>query len=71
MKKPPMDVIDLFPELNSKLIDFLKKLSAADWEKQTIAKQWKIKDVAAHLLDGNCRQLSMKREMDGSRNRML
>jgi uncharacterized protein (TIGR03083 family) len=55
-------VIDLFPKIHDKLIQLLKSLSAQDWEKQTIAPRWKVKDVAAHLLDGNIRALSMLRD---------
>lgn len=29
---------------------------------QTVAKKWKVKDVAAHLLDGNIRALSLQRD---------
>lgn len=60
--QPPIDILHLFPVLNSQLIDFLKKLSIEDWHKQTVAKEWRIKDVAAHLLDGNYRQISLKRD---------
>jgi uncharacterized protein (TIGR03083 family) len=62
MKRPPIDIIDLFPLLNAKLISFLKDLPAEDWQRQTVAKQWKIKDVVAHLVDGNYRQLALKRD---------
>jgi hypothetical protein len=40
----------------------LKSLTPEDWQKQTIAKLWTVKDVAAHLLDGNIRILSMLRD---------
>jgi hypothetical protein len=58
----PVDVIDLLPFLDRKLIELLKSLSPEEWEKQTIASLWKVKDVAAHLLDGNIRTLSMLRD---------
>lgn len=62
MKQPPIDVIELFPVLNKELVSFLKKLSPGDWQKQTVAKLWKVKDVVAHLVDGNNRQISLKRD---------
>jgi hypothetical protein len=62
MKAPPIDVIELFPVLNKELITFLKKLSPEDWQKQTVARLWKVKDVVAHLADGNNRQISLKRD---------
>ena len=58
----PIFTIDLFPELDKKLIEVLKSLSAQDWETQSIAPLWKVKDIAAHLLDGNIRTLSMLKE---------
>lgn len=63
MKKPQkIDVIALIPELDKMLFKLLEGLSADDWDKQTIAPKWKVKDVAAHLLDGNLRSLSMLRD---------
>ncbi len=52
----------LFPILDRKLIDLLNGLSAAEWDRPTVAKLWNVKDVAAHLLDGNLRILSMSRD---------
>lgn len=58
----PVDVVDLLPVLDRKLIELLKSLTPEEWEKQTIAKLWNVKDVVAHLLDGNIRVLSMLRD---------
>ena len=58
----PIFVVDLFPKLDSRLIELLRSLSPGDWELQTIASQWRVKDVAAHLLDGNLRRLSIVRD---------
>ncbi len=58
----PIDVVDLLPVLDGKLIELLKSLSLDDWQKQTIAKLWTVKDVVAHLLDGNIRTLSILRD---------
>jgi len=44
------------------LIDLLRSLSAAEWDAQTIAPSWKVRDVAAHLLDTPLRKLSMVRD---------
>ncbi|MFM7487218.1 MAG: maleylpyruvate isomerase N-terminal domain-containing protein [Cytophagales bacterium] len=60
-----MDRIDtrhLFSKLDEQLMVLLRSLSAADWNKPTAAKRWRVKDVAAHLLDGNLRTLSMLRD---------
>ncbi|MEM1319969.1 MAG: maleylpyruvate isomerase N-terminal domain-containing protein [Bacteroidota bacterium] len=57
-----IDVVDLLPSLDSLLIKLLEGLDPKDWDRQTIAPQWKVKDVAVHLLDGNLRTLSMLRD---------
>jgi uncharacterized protein (TIGR03083 family) len=58
----PIFVAHLFPILDTKLIELLESLSPDDWNKQTIAPQWKVKDVVVHLLDGNIRAISMLRD---------
>lgn len=54
--------IHLFPTLDNLLIELLHSLSNDDWQHPTLAGQWTIKDIAAHLLDGNLRTLSMLRD---------
>lgn len=58
----PLFTAHLFATLDAKLIALLQSLSPADWQKQTIAPLWKVKDVAVHLLDGNIRGLSIARD---------
>jgi uncharacterized protein (TIGR03083 family) len=58
----PIPVSHLFPLIDRELIMLLKSLSPDEWEAQTIASRWKVKDVAAHLLDGNLRALSLERD---------
>lgn len=48
----------LFPELDQKLIELLRSLTPEEWHKPTVARMWTVKDVAAHLLDGNVRVIS-------------
>ena len=55
-------LVDKFPELDKMLIQLLESLEPEEWHKQTVAKLWTVKDVAAHLLDGNIRNLSMLRD---------
>jgi len=57
----PIFTAHLFPELEAKLIELLRGLSPDDWEKQTLAPKWKVKDVAAHLLDTQIRKLEAAR----------
>lgn len=54
--------LHLFAPLDEKLITLLRSLSPDDWQKPTRAKQWTVKDIATHLLDGNLRTLSMLRD---------
>ncbi|MCU0327287.1 MAG: hypothetical protein MUF45_19025 [Spirosomaceae bacterium] len=47
MKKlEPLIWVDLLPKLDQKLIELLKSLSDQDWQKQSIAPLWKVKDIA-------------------------
>lgn len=48
--------------LDEHLLALLKSLTPEEWQLQTIAKLWKVKDVVAHLLDGNIRILSALRD---------
>ncbi|WP_020535667.1 maleylpyruvate isomerase N-terminal domain-containing protein [Lewinella cohaerens] len=56
------NLVHKLPALNEQLLTLLKSLSAEEWQAQTVASQWKVKDVVAHLLDGNIRILSMLRD---------
>jgi uncharacterized protein (TIGR03083 family) len=48
--------------VDEKLIDLLSALAPSEWELQTIAPLWKVRDVAAHLLDTTLRKLSLVRD---------
>ncbi len=58
----PFFVTHLIPDLDQKLIELLKSLTPADWNKQTLAPQWKVKDVVTHMLDITCRGISSGRD---------
>jgi uncharacterized protein (TIGR03083 family) len=58
-----IDLVHKLPELDKKLAELLKCLDKDDWSKPTVAKLWTVKDVVAHLLDGNIRVLSGLRDM--------
>ena len=59
---PPILTAHLFRELEAKLHELLRSLREDEWEKQTLAPKWKVKDVAAHLLDTALRKLSLVRD---------
>jgi uncharacterized protein (TIGR03083 family) len=62
MPTPPINTLPLFPELDHLLLELLRGLAPAQWELPTGAGQWRVRDVALHLLDGNLRSLSMLRD---------
>jgi hypothetical protein len=57
-----IETLPLFPLLDQRLIELLGSLTQEEWNAQTVAKLWKVKDVASHLLDGNLRALSTSRD---------
>lgn len=59
---PKIESIELFARLDDLLIELLKSINESDWELPTLAPNWRVKDIAAHLLDGNLRALSMLRD---------
>ncbi len=63
MKLPaPIYTAHLFPVLEARLVELLRGLDAEQWEWPTICAGWRVKDVAAHLLDTSIRRLSMARD---------
>lgn len=57
-----INTIDLFPELTEKLIDLLKNIKNEEWNKPSPIKGRTIHDLAAHLIDGSLRRLSLQRD---------
>lgn len=55
-------VAERFGPLHAELIALLSSLSAEEWARPTAAPLWTVRDVAAHLLDGDVRQLSFRRD---------
>lgn len=58
----PIDTVELFPPLREELVHLLRGLSDEDWQRPTAAPLWRVRDVAAHLLDGDLRRLSFHRD---------
>jgi hypothetical protein len=56
------DTAPLFPALHAELLTLLRALKPADWERPTVAGSWRVRDVAAHLLDGDLRKLAAHRD---------
>lgn len=61
-KNVPIPTLHLFAPLHEQLIQLLRGLSPEEWVLPTVAKQWKVKDVVAHLLDTSIRYVSANRD---------
>lgn len=59
---PVPETAPLFPALHAELLTLLRALEPADWERPTVAGAWRVRDVAAHLLDGDLRTLAAHRD---------
>ena len=58
----PILTAHLLPVVEAHLLELLRSLGPSEWELQTVAPAWKVKDVAAHLLDTQLRKLSLVRD---------
>jgi uncharacterized protein (TIGR03083 family) len=58
----PILCASLLRKVDGELIPLLRSLNPDDWDRQTIAPRWKVRDVAAHLLDTALRKLSLVRD---------
>ncbi len=58
----PILCAHLIRRVDNALLDLLASLTAEEWDEQTIVPAWRVRDVAAHLLDTALRKLSMVRD---------
>ena len=58
----PTLVAPLFEPLSDAFVGLLRSLSPADWERPTISARWNVREIAAHVLDGQLRRLSFQRD---------
>lgn len=58
----PLDVAPLFAPLHRELLELLRSLPPDAWARPTLAPRWRVRDVAAHLLDGDLRKLAAHRD---------
>jgi uncharacterized protein (TIGR03083 family) len=58
----PILTAHLFRKLEGMLAELLCGLDSNDWERPTLSPRWKVKDVAAHLLDTQLRRLTICRD---------
>jgi uncharacterized protein (TIGR03083 family) len=59
---PAIDTAPLFRPLWTQLIALLEGLAPDDWTRPTVAPAWRVRDVAAHLLDGDLRKIAAYRD---------
>ena len=59
---PALDVAPLFRPLLAELLALLRGLPAAAWTRPTVAGAWRVRDVAAHLLDVKLRKVAVYRD---------
>lgn len=57
-----IETAHLFRPLARELLDLLRSLQPDDWNAPTSAGDWRVRDVAAHLLDVDLRRLSAARD---------
>jgi uncharacterized protein (TIGR03083 family) len=58
----PILCAPLLRRVDAQLIDLLLSLAPDEWQWQTIVPRWKVRDIAAHLLDTALRKLSVVRD---------
>ena len=58
----PILCANLFRKVDANLIQLLHSLTPGEWDFQTVSAKWKVRDVAAHLLDSALRKLSIVRD---------
>lgn len=58
----PILCAHLLRRVDEKLIELLQLLTPEEWELKTVAPLWRVRDVAAHLLDTPLRKLSLVRD---------
>jgi hypothetical protein len=56
------DTTPLFAPLRAALLSLLRALEPSDLDRPTVAGAWRVRDVAAHLLDGEVRVLVAHRD---------
>ncbi len=58
----PTLVHDLFLPLQEELLAVLRGLPAGAWDLPTSSRRWRVREIAAHILDGQLRRISSQRD---------
>ncbi|MEX0904930.1 MAG: maleylpyruvate isomerase N-terminal domain-containing protein [Balneolaceae bacterium] len=59
---PETDALPVFKDVQSELLSLLRSMSAEEWNYPASSRSWNVKDIVAHLLDGDLRRLSLHRD---------
>lgn len=59
---PVFDPVPLIRDVHDQLLTLLRGLRPEDWLLPTVAVRWRVKDIAAHLLDTQVRRVSFQRD---------
>jgi uncharacterized protein (TIGR03083 family) len=62
MPLPITDTRHAFRPLSGEIVALLRALAPADWDRPTMARGWRVRHVAAHLVDTALRRLSFHRD---------
>lgn len=57
-----VDAAPLFRPLHHELVRLLEGLDPDEWLRPTVAGRWRVREVVAHLLDGDLRRISAQRD---------
>lgn len=58
----PTLVQDLFLPLQEELLGVLRALPSGAWDLPTTSRRWRVREIAAHVLDGQLRRISTQRD---------
>jgi hypothetical protein len=58
----PIPVLEPLRTVNQRLLDLLRSLDGKDWSTPTVHPDRDVKDIAAHLLHGNFRRVTARRD---------
>lgn len=59
---PRVDVVPLFPDERTALLELLRSLTAEQWAAPTVCAGWSVKDVASHLVADDVGRLGWQRD---------
>jgi uncharacterized protein (TIGR03083 family) len=57
-----VETVSLFPDVRRSLTDLLRELGPSEWAAPTVCGEWRVGDIAAHLLDVDLGKLSRARD---------